>query len=173
MTQKNHDPQKTTRRDFTLLAASSMAGIGAVCACWPLIDSMNPAADVLATSSIEVDLSDITIGQSKTVTWRGKPVFVTRLSKKEQNKAKNASINTLKDPEAFDQRVKKGHEEWLVVVGICTHLGCIPIAESAGWICPCHGSYYDVCGRILKGPAPTNLLVPDYKFLSETKIKIG
>ena len=174
MTQDNStDVKKTNRRDFIALAANSMVGIGAACVCWPLIDSMNPTADILATSSLEVDLSDIEIGKSRTVNWRGKPVFISRLSKAEQHEAENANLNDLKDPEPFYQRVTKGYEEWLVLVGICTHLGCIPISDSDGWICPCHGSYYDVCGRIMKGPAPTNLVVPEYKFLSDTTIKIG
>lgn len=167
---------KITRRDFMTLTASSMAAIGAVCAAWPLVDSLNPSADVLALSSIEVDLSAIKPGQTHTVKWRGKPVFIRNRTEQEINEARQVSMSDLKDPEPDQNRVKQGHDQWLVTVGVCTHLGCVPLSnqgEYQGWFCPCHGSHYDSSGRIRKGPAPLNLAVPPYEFISDTKIKIG
>jgi len=167
----------TTRRDFMMLTAASLAGVGACAAAWPFIDSMNPAADVLALSSIEVDLSPIQPGQTIKVKWRGVPVFIRHRTPEDIAEAQKASMAELKDPEADDKRVKKGHEQWLVLVGVCTHLGCIPLFNAGeykdGWFCPCHGSQYDTSGRIRKGPAPKNLAVPDYSFLSDNRVKIG
>ncbi len=143
---------------------------------WPFIDSMNPAADVLALSTTEVDLSPIAPGQGITVMWRGKPVFIRRRTAEEIKTAQETSIDDLPDPETDSARVKEGKEEWLVLVGVCTHLGCIPIGETGeygGWFCPCHGSHYDTSGRIRKGPAPTNLGVPEYAFISDNVIRIG
>ena len=142
---------------------------------------MNPDASALALSSIEVDLTPIQIGQAITVMWRGKPVFVRHRTKEEIEAAKAVKLSDLPDPQTDLQRTRKGHEDWLVMVGVCTHLGCIPKGQSlgdakgdfGGWFCPCHGSHYDTAGRIRKGPAPRNLAVPDYTFLSDTKIKIG
>jgi ubiquinol-cytochrome c reductase iron-sulfur subunit len=165
-----------TRRDFIVLSASAVAGVGAASFAWPLIDSLNPSADVLALSSTEVDISSIQAGQSVRVMWRGKPVFVRRRTAAEIEAAKNDSTSDMRDPEPDSARVKEGKEEWLVVVGVCTHLGCVPLAnkgEYGGWFCPCHGSDYDTSGRIRKGPAPTNLLVPPYAFLNDNLIKIG
>lgn len=170
----NNDSQ--TRRDFIVLTASAMAGVGALSFAWPLVDSLNPSADVLALASTEVDLSSIKAGQSIRVMWRGKPVFIRRRTEEEIKKAQSEEVNKLPDPESDKDRVKEGKDEWLVVVGVCTHLGCVPLGyqgEYNGWFCPCHGSHYDTSGRIRKGPAPTNMLVPPYEFLNDNLIKIG
>ena len=168
-----------TRRDFLLIATSVVGAVGTALAVWPLIDQMNPAADVLALSSTEVDLSPIEVGQSITVVWRGKPVFIRRRPAKEIARAKADDTSDLPDPQADADRVQK--PEWLILVGVCTHLGCIPLGQRTteprgdfgGWFCPCHGSHYDTSGRIRKGPAPENLAVPKYVFVTDTKIKIG
>ena len=165
-----------TRRDFIHIAAGAMAvGSGAMVA-WPLINQMNPAADTLALSTIEFDVSKVQEGQQVVITWQGKPVFVRYRTAKEIQEANAASPGDLKDPETDAARVKPGHSQYLVVIGSCTHLGCIPTfgsGEFGGWFCPCHGSVYDTSGRIRKGPAPTNLVVPEYAYLSDTRIKIG
>lgn len=165
-----------SKRDFMVLTASGVAAIGAASAVWPLVDSLNPSADVLAMSKIDVDLSQIAPGQALTVKWQGKPIFIKNRTKEEVEEARAVKPSELKDPEDDDQRVKKGYENWLVTIGICTHLGCVPIGnqgEYKGWFCPCHGSHYDSSGRIRKGPAPSNLEVPPYEFISDTKIRIG
>ncbi len=170
-----------TRRDFLYLTAAAFGAVGAGSVAWPLIDQMNPAADTLALSSTEVDLSPIEEGQAITVMWRGKPVFIRHRTAKEIEEAKEVDLSALRDPQADADRVKEGNEKWLVMVGICTHLGCVPLGqkdsdvkgEYDGWFCPCHGSHYDNSGRIRKGPAPTNLSVPDYTFVSDTVIRIG
>ncbi|HJK86633.1 MAG TPA: ubiquinol-cytochrome c reductase iron-sulfur subunit [Candidatus Megaira endosymbiont of Nemacystus decipiens] len=167
---------KTTRRDFMTLAAGSAAAVGAACTAFPLVDSLNPSADVLAMSSIEVDISQVQPGQTMTVKWRGKPVFITNRTQEEIDKINATPMNQLIDPQSDSERVLNGHEKWLVTIGICTHLGCVPLSnkgEYDGWFCPCHGSHYDKSGRIRKGPAPLNLAIPPYKFVSDTKIKIG
>jgi len=164
------------KRDFMVLAASGVAAVGAAAAAWPFIDYMNPADDVLALSSIDVDISTIEKGQSITVMWRGKPVFVRRRTEKEIELAQKDDAIKLRDPQKDAERVKDGNDEWLVLVGICTHLGCVPLGYKGdydGWFCPCHGSHYDTSGRIRKGPAPKNMAVPDYYFLNKTTIKIG
>ncbi len=168
-----------TRRDFLYLAAGAMGAVGTAFATWPLIDSMNPAADVLALSSTAVDLSPIEVGMAITVIWRGNPVFVRHRTAVEIEAAGAVPLDELPDPEADEDRVQK--PEWLVMVGVCTHLGCIPVGQRAGerkgeytgWFCPCHGSHYDTSGRIRKGPAPENLPVPPYEFLDDTTIRIG
>lgn len=173
------DPKdiKVNRRDFMVLTASATAGIGAVCATWPLVDSLNPSAEVLALASTEVNLSNILPGQSITVMWRGKPVFIKHRTEEEIKEAREADISSLPDPESDEDRVQKGREKWLILVGICTHLGCVPLTNQGdykgGWFCPCHGSHYDSSGRIRKGPAPLNMAVPEYQFLSDTVVKIG
>jgi ubiquinol-cytochrome c reductase iron-sulfur subunit len=170
------EPKEATRRDFMVLAAAALGGVGAVATAIPFVSSMNPSADVLALSSAEVDLTPIQPGQSIKVKWRGKPVFVRRRTPKEIAEAKDAPMNELPDPEADSARVKAGHDEWLVVIGVCTHLGCIPLVNEGlygGWFCPCHGSQYDTSGRIRRGPAPKNLVVPEYSFLTPTRIRIG
>jgi ubiquinol-cytochrome c reductase iron-sulfur subunit len=168
--------QDPTKRDFMVLAASATAAVGAGVAAAPFIGSMNPAADVRAMASTEVDISSVKVGEEKRVQWQGKTVFIRRRTAEEISAAKAADAEKMPDPAVDSQRVKKGKEEWLVVLGVCTHLGCIPnkISENnEAWFCPCHGSHYDTSGRIRKGPAPKNLAVPPYEFISETKIKIG
>ena len=150
--------------------------MGAAAVAWPLVDQMNPDASTLALASIELDISSIEVGQNVTVKWRGKPIFVRRRTTKEIEEAKAVPLSDLKDPATDAERVKEGREEWLVMIGVCTHLGCIPVGEAGdynGWFCPCHGSHYDTAGRIRKGPAPLNLVLPDYEFLSDTVVKIG
>jgi ubiquinol-cytochrome c reductase iron-sulfur subunit len=169
-------PQGGTRRDFIVLGASALAGIGAASFAWPLVDSLNPSADVLALASTEVNLSAMEKGLSIGVMWRGKPVFIRRRTDEEVASAQAVNEADLPDPESDKARVLEGHDEWLVVVGVCTHLGCVPLADSGdygGWFCPCHGSHYDISGRIRKGPAPTNLAVPPYAFISDNVIRIG
>jgi len=171
----------TTRRDFMGLTAATLAAVGVASAAWPFINSMNPAADVLALSSIEVDLTPIAEGQTIKVKWRGVPVFIRHRTKNDIDYAKDVALSELKDPQADADRVKPGKEQWLVMVGVCTHLGCIPISgegeysgiDKGGFFCPCHGSQYDTSGRIRGGPAPRNLDVPLYSFISDNRIKIG
>lgn len=170
-----------TRRDFLYVATGAFAAIGAAAAVWPLIDQMNPDASVLALASIELDIGSVPLGQEITVKWRGKPVFVRHRTEEEIKEAEAVDITELRDPQTDDARLMKGpdgklEKEWLILIGICTHLGCVPLAykgEYDGYFCPCHGSVYDTSGRIRKGPAPLNLAVPPYEFLSATKIKIG
>ena len=167
------------RRDFLQLSTLTLGGIGTAAFIWPFIKSMSPAEDTLAAGSTEVDISMIEEGQSVTIKWRGKPVFIRKRTKDEIDAAKKVNIADLKDPEEDVDRVKK--DEWLVLVGVCTHLGCVPLGQKLtdskgeynGWYCPCHGSHYDTSGRIRKGPAPENLAVPPYSFLNDTTIKIG
>lgn len=171
----------STRRDFMMLTAAGLAAVGGAAAAWPFIDSMNPAADVLALSSIEVDLSPIKEGQTIKVKWRGVPVFIRHRTKEDIEEARKVSVSELRDPQKDEERVLKGHEQWLIMVGVCTHLGCIPLGGSGdyggtdggGWFCPCHGSHYDTAGRVRKGPAPLNLAVPKYAFISDNRVKIG
>lgn len=168
-----------TRRDFLLYASSAVGVVGAGLALWPFIHSMNPAADVLALASTEVNLAPVAEGQAITVMWRGKPVFVRHRTAAEIEMARTVNTAELRDPAGDDTRVKK--PEWLILIGVCTHLGCIPLGQKpadprgdfGGWFCPCHGSHYDTSGRIRKGPAPLNLHVPEYAFLSDTTVKIG
>jgi ubiquinol-cytochrome c reductase iron-sulfur subunit len=166
-----------TRRDFLYIATGAAATIGAVAAVWPLINQMNPDASTLAAGApIEVDLAPIAEGQVIKVFWRGKPIFVDHRTKKEIDDARAVDWHTLPDPASDQDRVKAGHDQWLVLIGICTHLGCIPLAHQGdyeGWFCPCHGSQYDSSGRIRRGPAPANLALPPYAFVSDTKIRIG
>jgi ubiquinol-cytochrome c reductase iron-sulfur subunit len=174
---KNQEELKDEkRRKLITTTAYSAAGVGLACAILPLVDSMNPSTDVVALSSIEVDISNIKVGEEKKVMWRGKPIFIRRRNAVEIAAAQNAQLSELKDPELDSNRVKSGKDEWLITIGICTHLGCIPImgeGDYKGWFCPCHGSQYDTSGRIRKGPAPKNLEIPPYEFKSETLIKIG
>ena len=166
-----------TRRDFLYIATGTVAAVGAAAVAWPLISQMNPDASTIAAGApIEVDLGPIAEGQVIKVFWRSKPIFISHRSKKEIDEAKSVNVASLPDPQPDSARVKEGHDQWLVVIGICTHLGCIPIAHQGnydGWFCPCHGSQYDSSGRIRQGPAPANLVVPPYAFLSDTKIRIG
>jgi ubiquinol-cytochrome c reductase iron-sulfur subunit len=167
------------RRDFLDLVAWSTFAVGAGALVWPLVDQMNPSADVLALSTTDVDLSAIAEGQAITVTWQGKPVFVRHRTAQEIEEAAQVQVAELRDPEPDSARVER--PEWLVVVGLCTHLGCVPIGNKTtenrgnygGWFCPCHGSHYDTSGRIRQGPAPENLPVPVYAFVSDSSIRIG
>ncbi len=163
-----------TRRDFLFIATGAAAAVAAGSAAWPLISQMNPDASTLALASIEVDISAIAEGQIVTVKWRGKPVFIRHRTAKEIAEAADVNLADLRDPQLDSARVQK--PQWLILIGICTHLGCIPQGHDGqydGWFCHCHGSVYDLSGRIRKGPAPRNLAVPEYAFLTDTKIKIG
>jgi ubiquinol-cytochrome c reductase iron-sulfur subunit len=166
-----------TRRDFLYIATSAVAAVGAVGVLVPLISQMNPDASTIAAGApIEVDLTPIAEGQVIKVFWRGKPIYVNHRTKKQIEEAENVNLASLPDPQPDSARVKAGHAQWQVLIGICTHLGCIPIAHQGqydGYFCPCHGSVYDTSGRIRQGPAPTNLALPPYEFLSDTKIRIG
>jgi ubiquinol-cytochrome c reductase iron-sulfur subunit len=181
------------RRDFLTVAATSWAAVGAAATLWPLVQQMNPDASTQALASVEVDLSPVKEGQAITAMWRGKPIFIRNRTKQEIEAAEKTPMGELRDTLARNDnlpdtaaatdrnRVKKGHDNWLILIGICTHLGCIPKGQSlgdargdyGGWFCPCHGSHYDTAGRIRKGPAPQNLEVPTYQFVSDTKIRIG
>ena len=164
------------RRDFIHIVAATAAVGGVVAFAWPLIDEMNPSADVLALSSIEFDLSKVTVGQQVVVKWQGKPVFVRHRTPKEIAEAVHDDHAPMKDPATDASRHKPGKPEWLIVIGVCTHLGCIPFGHDGkydGWFCHCHGSMFDTSGRIRQGPAPLNLVVPEYAFLSPTRVKIG
>ena len=171
--------EEGTRRDFLYLLTGATAAVGAAALCWPLIDSMNPTADVLALGSIDVDLSGIEEGMAITAQWRGKPVFIRHRTPAEIEAAREVDLAALPHPQPDEERVLE--PQWLVMVGICTHLGCIPLGQKAsdphgdfgGWFCPCHGSHYDTSGRIRQGPAPRNLEVPEYEFTGESMIRIG
>jgi len=187
------DAEEPTRRDFIILAANAFVAVGGAVALWPFIDQMNPDAGALALASIEVDITPVKVGQAITVLWRGKPVFIRHRTPDEIASAKAVDVAELRDdsarndalpdsaPATDENRTKKGHEDWIIMVGICTHLGCIPKGQAlgdkrgdyGGWLCPCHGSHYDTAGRIRKGPAPRNLEVPVYEFVTDTKLKIG
>jgi|TARA_Y100001949_G_scaffold171730_1_gene174637 ubiquinol-cytochrome c reductase iron-sulfur subunit len=166
--------KKTKRREFIYTASYALGAVGVGATVWPLIDQMNPDASVKALSSTEVDVSSVLPGQSITVLWRGKPVFIKRRTEEEIAKAREVDLKDLKHPEKDEDRAK--NPEWLVMLGVCTHLGCVPLGdkgEYGGWFCPCHGSHYDTSGRIRKGPAPTNLEIPKYEFVNSNTIKIG
>tara|TARA_B100000029_G_scaffold107499_1_gene98535 strand:- start:1674 stop:2312 length:639 start_codon:yes stop_codon:yes gene_type:complete len=177
--QISKEGKKETRRDFLYFSSITIGGVGVATFMWPFIKSMNPAEDTLALGSTEVDLSNIAVGQSITVKWRGKPVFIKRRTSDEIEAARDVDLNSLRDPISDDERVQ--NPEWLVMVGVCTHLGCVPLGQKMsdmkgeydGWFCPCHGSHYDTSGRIRKGPAPENMAVPPYQFLDNNLIKIG
>lgn len=171
-----HDhAQEPTRRDFLYVATTAFGAVGAAMAAWPFISQMAPDRSALALGTTEVDLSKVAEGQTMTVTWRGKPVFIRHRTSADIEAARNVDLAKLPDPQ--DDKARTQKPEWLVVVGVCTHLGCIPNAQTSyggsGWFCPCHGSQYDTSARIRQGPAPRNLDVPTYAFLSDTKIRIG
>ncbi|MEB3701621.1 Ubiquinol-cytochrome c reductase iron-sulfur subunit [Candidatus Bealeia paramacronuclearis] len=179
----SHDEKAhaASRRDFLILTAGAVGAVGTAAIAWPFIDSMNPSAEVLAQSTTDVDLSAIQVGQAITVMWQGKPVFIRHRTSEEIKAAEEIPMSELMDPESDEARVKKGKAELLVVVGVCTHLGCVPNGQAptqdrgkyGGWLCPCHGSLYDTSGRVRRGPAPLNLLVPPYMFLTDKSIRIG
>ena len=177
------------RRDFLYVATGMASVVAAGAVAWPFIDQMRPDASTLAAASIEVDVSSLTPGMSLTVKWRGRPVFIRNRTEQEVEQAKEVPLADLKDPVArnanlasdaqatdVDRSAGAGKENWIVMIGVCTHLGCVPLGQQGdfgGWFCPCHGSHYDTAGRIRKGPAPQNLAVPTYQFISDAKIRIG
>jgi ubiquinol-cytochrome c reductase iron-sulfur subunit len=169
------------RRDFINIAAVSFAGVGAVATVLPLISQMNPPADVRAQASTEVDISKIAAGQAIKTIWRKQPVFVRNLTPAEIQQANKVPLGELRDPQSLAERTKPGKSNWLITLGVCTHLGCVPLGtgegenrgDFGGYFCPCHGSHYDTAARIRKGPAPTNLAVPEYEFASDTVVRIG
>ena len=166
--------KKSNRRDFLFTASYTIGAVGIGATIWPFIDQMNPDSSVKALATTEVDISQIEPGKSITVLWRGKPVFIKRRTDSEISEAQSVSLDDLKHPEKDEDRVKKA--EWLVMMGICSHLGCVPLSDKVeynGWFCPCHGSHYDTSGRIRKGPAPTNMEIPKYAFIDENTIRIG
>lgn len=185
---KSGSPEPS-RRDFLYIATGTVGAVGAAAAAWPLISQMSPDRSTLALASIEVDVSSIEPGQAITVKWRGKPVFIRNRTDKEVEEAKQVELSDLKDPVARNENADgaepatdgnrsagEGRENWIVMIGSCTHLGCVPVGlagDFGGWFCPCHGSHYDTAGRIRKGPAPENLLIPPFEFVSDTTIKIG
>jgi len=172
---------EVTKRDFLKLVTGAAAAIGTAAFAWTLIESMNPSKDVLALSSVEVDLTPVPAGQGITVVWQGKPIFVRHRTEKEIKEAVDVPLADLIEPQKDSARVKAGHAEWIILIGICTHLGCVPLGNKpsdprgdwGGWFCPCHGSQYDTSGRVRHGPAPANLAIPPYAFETDTKIKIG
>ena len=169
------------RRDFINIAAVSFAGVGGAALLYPLINQMNPSADVLALAQIDVDLSAIQPGQAIKATWRRQPVFIRNLTPAEMQAANAVDASSLRDPQTLAERTKEGHPNWLITLGVCTHLGCVPLGVAAGenkgeyggYFCPCHGSHYDTAARIRKGPAPRNLEVPEYEFTTDTAVRIG
>jgi len=180
------ETHESSRRDFLYIATGAFAAVGAASAAWPLIHQMNPDASVQALASIEIDMSAIAIGQSITVKWQGRPVFIRHRSADEIKTAEETPLADLPDPVARNDGLSDGEDasdanrviqpEWLIVIGICTHLGCIPVKDQGdynGWFCPCHGSHYDLSGRIRIGPAPENLLVPKYEFIGDDAVRIG
>ncbi len=170
----NDSKKKTNRRDFLFTASYTVGAVGIGATIWPFIDQMNPDSSVKALATTEVDISQIEPGKSITVLWRGKPVFIKRRTETEISEAKAVNLDDLKHPEKDEDRVKKA--EWLVMMGICSHLGCVPLSDKGdynGWFCPCHGSHYDTSGRIRKGPAPTNMEIPKYAFIDDNTIRIG
>jgi ubiquinol-cytochrome c reductase iron-sulfur subunit len=182
------DSHGATRRDFLLIATGAFAAVGTAATVWPFIDQMNPDAAALALASIEVDISPIEQGQSVIVNWRGKPVVIRYRTEKEMQEAEKVSLDELKDPIARNanlpadapatdaNRTIPGKEEWMVMIQVCTHLGCIPLGQQGqfgGWYCPCHGSQYDTAGRIRFGPAPENMFIPEFSFTNDTTVRIG
>lgn len=174
-----------TRRDFLMVATGALGGVGLAATAWPFINNLNPAADTLALASVEVNIAPIQVGQAITVKWRGKPVFIRHRTPEDIKAAESVPMSQLPDPQTDNARVtdsaKKVRPEWLIMIGVCTHLGCVPLGNRPGqdkgpfdgWYCPCHGSAYDTSGRIRQGPAPKNLVVPDYLFLSDALVRIG
>ena len=184
----NAEEHAGTRRDFLYYATAGTGAVAVGAAAWPLVNQMNPSADVLALSSIRVDVSSLEVGSQLTVKWLGKPVFIRRRTEEEIAEARSVDLSVLPDPIAQNRNIEGNAPatdenraldesgEWLVMIGVCTHLGCVPLGDAGdydGWFCPCHGSHYDTSGRIRKGPAPENLLVPVAEFVDESTIKLG
>lgn len=165
--------ESKTRREFIDSLITGFIAVGTACSIYPLLSSFNPAKDTLSSSTIEIDLSKIPPGITKTFSWQGKPIFIRHRTINEIKDANLANLSGMKDPEEDTKRTKPNNSKWLVVIGICTHLGCVPKSENYGWVCPCHGSKYDLSGRIISGPAPTNLAIPAYEFINENLIRIG
>ncbi len=171
--------EQHTRRDFLYLTTGAMGVVGLAAVAWPFIDYLNPSADLMELATVDVDLSPVDAGMAITVMWQGKPVFVRRRTEEEIAQAREVDVNALPHSESDEERVQR--EEWLIVIGICTHLGCVPVGnrpteqrgDYGGWFCPCHGSHYDTSGRIRRGPAPENLPVPEYEFVDDSTITIG
>ena len=171
---KNNNNSKPTRRDFIYTLTATLGVLGAGASVWPIVSQMNPDSSVKALSTVEVDISKVEEGKEITIMWRGKPVFIKRRTKEEIESARAVDLSELKHPEKDEDRAK--NPEWLVMLGVCTHLGCVPLNDKGdynGWFCPCHGSHYDISGRIRKGPAPTNMEIPKYEFVNSNTIKIG
>lgn len=184
-----NDTTEPTRRDFLYIATGMAGVVGVAGAVWPFIDQMQPDASTLALATVDVDISAIQPGMSVTAKWRGKPVFIRNRTEEEVAEAQEVAIADLKDPVARNENIPadaqatdlarsagEGRENWIIMIGSCTHLGCVPLGQAGdfgGWFCPCHGSHYDTAGRIRKGPAPTNLPVPTFSFISDTTIRIG
>ncbi|MDP8994348.1 MAG: ubiquinol-cytochrome c reductase iron-sulfur subunit [Pseudomonadota bacterium] len=174
-------PDGVRRRDFINIAAVSFAGVGAAALVYPLVNQMNPSADVLALASIEVDVSPIQVGQAIKTIWRKQPIFIRHLTPQEIEAANAVPLSELRDPETLAERTAPGKPQWLITLGVCTHLGCVPLGVSegenrgdyGGYFCPCHGSHYDTAARIRRGPAPINLEVPELEFTSDTVVRIG
>jgi len=174
-------PESPRRRDFINVAALSFLGVGTAAVVLPLVNQMNPSADVLALASVEIDISAIQPGQAIKSTWRKQPIFIRNLTPAEQKAANATAVGSLRDPQTLAERTKEGKANWLITMGLCTHLGCIPLGtadgenrgEFGGYFCPCHGSHYDTAGRVRKGPAPKNLEVPEYVFKTDTVVQIG
>ena len=175
------DGDGVRRRDFINIAAVSFAGVGSAALLYPLVNQMNPSADVLALAQIDVDVSAIQPGQAIKTSWRRQPIFIRNLTPAEQQTANEVDVSSLRDAQTLAERTKEGHANWLITLGVCTHLGCVPLGtgegenrgDYGGYFCPCHGSHYDTAARIRKGPAPLNLLVPEYAFTSPTVVTIG
>ncbi len=174
-------PEGERRRDFLYVATGSFAAVGAAAVVWPLVNQMNPSADVLALASVDVDLAAVQPGQAIKISWRGKPVFARHLTQVEIDMANKVDVSTLRDPQTLAERTKPDKAEWLITLGVCTHLGCVPLGAAegeargdfGGYFCPCHGSHYDTAARVRKGPAPKNLEVPKYAFKTPTSVTIG
>ncbi len=170
------DTTNPDRRDFLYIATGAVGAVAVGAMVVPLVDQMNASADTRAVAQIRVDISQVAVGQQLTVLWRGKPVFIRRRTAAEIEEARAVDWESLPDPQPDDARVKPGRDEWLVMVGVCTHLGCVPLSDRGdfnAWFCPCHGSHYDTSGRIRKGPAPDNLEVPEYVFIDDNTLEIG
>jgi ubiquinol-cytochrome c reductase iron-sulfur subunit len=178
-----HD--EPSRRDFLMVATGALGSVGAIAVAWPFINNLNPAADTLALASVEVNVQPIQVGQAVTVKWRGRPLFIRHRTEEEIKTAEAVPLSELRDPQTDNSRVtdtaKKVRPEWLIMIGVCTHLGCVPLGNKpgdpkgpfGGWFCPCHGSAYDTSGRIRQGPAPRNLEIPPYLFTSDTLVRVG